>query len=75
MKARVVGAQPAQLASLGLKDASAILDDRIAAFQWRIDLCAQKRHRRFLPALGMLLSGGYRNFSGWKSAIKDIIRP
>ena len=32
------------------------------------------RSKRWLPVLVMWLRGGYRNFAGWKSVAKDIVR-
>ena len=75
MKARLISSPPALLSSLGLEGGAAKLDQSIAMFQQRIDLCARPRHSRILPVFRLFVAGGYRQFSGWKSALKDLVRP
>jgi len=75
MKARLLSAPPALLSSLALEGGAAKLDQSIAMLQQRIELCALRRHSRILPVLRLFAVGGYRQFSGWKSALKDLVRP
>lgn len=51
------------------------LDAQSAAIVERIRSCRAGRLSRLPSVLGMLMRGRYRHFSGWKSAIKDIVRP
>ena len=55
--------------------ANAYLDAEVARFEGRIHLLSLPRYRRWLSVLGFWMRGGYRRFSGWKSAVKDMIRP
>ncbi len=55
--------------------ARAYLDVEVARFEGRIHLLSLPRYRRWLSVLGFWMRGGYRRFSGWKSAVKDMIRP
>ncbi|NBE06494.1 glycosyltransferase family 2 protein [Paragemmobacter ruber] len=41
----------------------------------RIHLLSLPRYRRWMSVIGFWMRGGYRRFSGWKSAVKDMIRP
>lgn len=41
----------------------------------RITLCSKSRLVRFPFVANLLIKGGYSQFSGWKSALKDVIRP
>lgn len=47
------------------------IDDR----EKRIAVARQPRLRRIPHVLGLWRRGGYRHFSSWKSAVKDMIRP
>ena len=75
MKARLEKAPSGLLSSLGLEKGPSALDRNIATFQRRIDLCARPRRKRIFPVLQLLAHGGYGQFSGWKSALKDLVRP
>ncbi len=67
------------LKMLGLsnRQAAAIstLDRRIKAINDRITLMAVPRARRLPRILEMWAQGYYRQFAGWKSAVKDMLRP
>lgn len=39
----------------------------------RLELLSSSRRRRLLPVLRLWISGGYRPFSGWRSAMKDLV--
>lgn len=39
----------------------------------RLELLSSSRRRRLLPVLRLWISGGYRPFSGWRSALKDLV--
>lgn len=41
----------------------------------RIEIVSKPRFRRSIPIIIYWLAGGYQRFSGWKSAMKDIVRP
>jgi len=41
----------------------------------RIELVGLPRISRFLPLIKFWADGGYRQLSGWKSALKDLVRP
>ncbi len=51
------------------------LDRRIKAINDRIALMAVPRARRAPRVLKMCMRGDYRHFAGWKSAVKDMLRP
>jgi glycosyltransferase involved in cell wall biosynthesis len=51
------------------------IEREIAAVGARIDLCSKPRLHRSLQIPKFWLSGGYEAASGWKSALKDLIRP
>ena len=81
----VVGATRSRLAAstetlkmLGLSNrqtaAISTLDRRIKAINDRITLMAIPRGRRLPRVLEMWMQGYYRQFSGWKSAVKDMLR-
>lgn len=69
----------ARLAALGadrrLEAALARLRARIPAFERRLAIVARPRWRRSPELLRFWLAGGYRTFAGWKSALKDMVRP
>ena len=64
---------------IGLSDkiepALSWIADEAWRYGGRIHLLSLPRYRRWLSVLGFLMRGGYRRFSGWKSAVKDMIRP
>lgn len=68
-----------QLRALGvgerLEPALARLRSRLPALERRLAIAARPRWRRSPELLRFWLSGGYRNFAGWKSALKDMVRP
>lgn len=51
------------------------IDEEARRYGGRIHLLSLPRYRRWLSVLGFWMRGGYRRFSGWKSAVKDMIRP
>jgi len=55
--------------------ASTDIERHIGALSDRIELMRSRRIQRFPRVLAMWLQGKYRHFSGWKSAVKDILRP
>ncbi|WP_206526864.1 hypothetical protein, partial [Paragemmobacter kunshanensis] len=67
------------LASLGLSDRAAVAEAYIQGeqdrFSTRIHLLSLPRWRRWVSVIGFWARGGYRRFAGWKSAVKDMIRP
>ncbi|GAB3473401.1 glycosyltransferase family 2 protein [Azotobacter salinestris] len=58
-----------------LEQALARLQARIPAFERRLAIAARPRWRRSPELLRFWLSGGYQTFAGWKSALKDMVRP
>ena len=48
---------------------------RVENLNHRIEMMALSRFKRLPRVLGMWSRGGYSDFAGWKSAIKDIFRP
>ncbi|MFB8828540.1 glycosyltransferase family 2 protein [Azotobacter sp. CWF10] len=58
-----------------LEQALARLRARIPAFERRLAIAAHPRWRRSPELLRFWLSGGYQTFAGWKSALKDMVRP
>jgi len=71
--------QAGQLRTLGLGDRAAGAIDRlhraIEARQARTALVSLPRWSRAPRVLQFLLAGQYRQFSGWRSAVKDLVRP
>lgn len=67
------------LVSLGLgrriPGAIARLQAEIADRERRIALVRRPRPARVAQVFGLWWRGGYSHFSGWKSAVKDLIRP
>jgi glycosyltransferase involved in cell wall biosynthesis len=51
------------------------LESQMCAYRNRIKLGLKSRPKRIPMLFNMLIKGDYRHFSGWKSAIKDMIRP
>ncbi|MBI1293210.1 glycosyltransferase [bacterium] len=51
------------------------LDRRMECLDARIRLAARSRATRWVGVLVFFWGGGYSEFSGWKSALKDAIRP
>ncbi|SEG09966.1 Glycosyl transferase family 2 [Thalassococcus halodurans] len=56
-------------------DALQNLQFRIKNLDARLTLCAKSRVVRWHLVLALWLRGGYTDFAGWKSAVKDLIRP
>jgi glycosyltransferase involved in cell wall biosynthesis len=69
----------AVLARLNLRGASELALQRktnfLAALEQRRSFLARGRLRRVVPLFGFFLRGGYQQFSGVKSAAKDLLRP
>ena len=55
--------------------AVSMLSSQIKNLSHRIRIVKTPRITRLPHVLAMLMRGGYRQFSGWKSAAKDIFRP
>lgn len=76
--ARRIEERQAELAALGLErqaaESLARLKRRNGVAQARIDVSKAPRLRRPAPIWRLWKSGGYRNFSGWKSALKDLLQ-
>ncbi len=53
----------------------AILDRRETVIRTRVALLQKSRRKRLFGVLSFWRAGHYRNFSGWKRALKDLIRP
>jgi glycosyltransferase involved in cell wall biosynthesis len=74
-----IEAQRPRLEKDGLKERtnSAIekLDESLELIEGRMFVIQKPRIVRWLFVTQLMLKGGYRSFSGWKSAVKDIIRP
>lgn len=51
------------------------LDDEERDIRDRVALCGTSRLKRVPQVLSFWMSGRYRRFSGWKSAVKDALRP
>ncbi|QQE87163.1 glycosyltransferase family 2 protein [Azotobacter chroococcum] len=68
-----------QIQSLGASERldKAVIDlrNRLSALEHRLKIAAYPRWRRPPELLRFWLSGGYQNFAGWKSALKDMVRP
>jgi glycosyltransferase involved in cell wall biosynthesis len=68
----------ADLVRLGLGEAAARAEvgfaERRRALLYRIDAMSRPRWRRWPGILSHWGRGGYRYFSGWKSALKDCVR-
>lgn len=65
--------------ALGLAErigpALAFVDGEEWRYGQRIHLLSLPRWRRWVSVIGFWARGGYRRFAGWKSAVKDMIRP
>jgi hypothetical protein len=74
----LINRQP-NIEALGLvekaKHGLAILDRRQNAIRTRVALLKTPRLKRLPGVLSFWAAGHYRRFSGWKSAVKDMIRP
>lgn len=68
-----------QLKALGagelVEQTIAALQGKLPALEKRLEIASRPRWRRPPELLRFWLSGGYRNFAGWKSALKDMVRP
>jgi glycosyltransferase involved in cell wall biosynthesis len=68
----------AALGTLGLQEARLAALEKLAlrrhALDARIALLSTPRYRRPLDVASFLRAGGYRQFGGWKSAVKDLVR-
>ena len=51
------------------------IEREIAALERRIALCSVPRRSRIAGVVAHWATGGYRDASGWKSAVKDLLRP
>jgi hypothetical protein len=47
---------------------------RMANIAERAEILAMGRLKRFKAVFAFLSQGGYQDFNGWKSAIKDLLR-
>ena len=67
------------LNSLGMAECQAVavgeLKSHIESLDLRIQSVGLPRLKRWQPVLALWLKGGYRHFFGWKSAVKDLVRP
>ena len=67
------------LNDLGLADrlpsALSALNDQMRALDTRIHKMTMSRLKRLPSVIAMWMRGDYRHFAGWKSLIKDIVRP
>ena len=67
------------MAALGLEEKIAPfiqeLDDEERDIRDRVALSGTTRLKRIPRVLSFWMSGRYRRFSGWKSAVKDALRP
>ena len=68
----------AALDALGLRGARLAAIEKIAvkqaALEGRIALASKPRYRRALSVASLWQAGGYRQFEGWRSALKDLVR-
>lgn len=73
-----IGDRRAILAAMGLEREAAATLDRLAArdrvARGRLALAKSPRWRRPGPVWRLWRSGGYGQFSGWKSAVKDLLQ-
>lgn len=74
-----IGESAKTLESLGLADrqssAMSTLARHMQDLSDRIQNMTVPRLRRLPRVMGLWMRGGYRQFAGWKSAAKDILRP
>lgn len=73
LEARAILVQKGYISSLGINELIRSEQARLNNIRERNRIRALPRLRRILPAAGMYLSGGYGQFSGLKSAAKDIL--
>jgi glycosyltransferase involved in cell wall biosynthesis len=52
-----------------------LLRKRLETVDRRLTLVNRPRYRRLFPVAALYLQGGYSLFSGWKSAITDLLTP
>lgn len=68
-----------ELNDIGLAGKSILAVDgltkNIESLRERINIFSGNRVQRSLKVLGFWMRGGYDSFSGWRSAVKDIVRP
>lgn len=68
-----------ELNDIGLAAKSIVAVDgltkNIDSLRERINIFSGNRIQRFLKVFGFWMRGGYDSFSGWRSAVKDIVRP
>jgi glycosyltransferase involved in cell wall biosynthesis len=57
------------------REGSARAERKLATMKERIRLARRPRYARLSGVLRLLRSGGYAQFSGWKSAVKDLLDP
>lgn len=57
------------------REGSVRAEQRLATMRERIRLARRPRYARLIGVLRLLGSGGYTQFSGWKSALKDLLDP
>jgi glycosyltransferase involved in cell wall biosynthesis len=57
------------------RDAIKAFEKRKSALERRAQIVSSPPWRRPAALVSFWLSGGYRNFAGWKSALKDMVRP
>ncbi len=77
LEAERVGARLDVLDTMGVVDARQRLADlhrRIGTLETRAELAARPRRKRILGILRLERRGAYRQFSGWKSALKDLFQ-
>lgn len=79
MTSRRLSSNKTLVETLGLggryENALGSLDRRIEHLDARIHLVARSRATRWIGVLALFKRGVYSDFSGWKSALKDTIRP
>jgi len=51
------------------------LEKKLFSLEKRIKIVSKPRLFRMLNVIGFYFRGGYINFAGWKSAVKDLLRP
>lgn len=51
------------------------IEEEQSRYKTRMHLLSLPRYRRWLSVIAFWGQGGYRRFAGWKSAVKDMIRP
>ncbi len=68
-----------ELGDMGLEVAGTLaikfFSEKIAALRGRIEIASTSRVMRLPRVIRYWAIGGYKHFSGWKSAAKDILRP